>query len=455
MIRLGPPRPNATAVRAYEFPEMMRSTLSNGLHVIVAPMRRLPIVSVRALVDAGASRDAARTEGTASLTSRALCEGTRRLDGAALTEHFEHLGTQLEADADWDDATTSLTVTPPRLEAAIALLGEVLAQPAFAAREVERLRAERLAEILQQQAEPRSLADDKFAEIVYVAESRYGIPAEGNDETVRRIGVSEVRGFHEQHYAPSATTLVFAGDVTVDVAMRVSESALGAWRGEGPPSISLDDRARSSARRVHIVNRPGAPQTELRLGHRGVSRAHQDYFPIVVMNAILGGLFSSRINLNLRERNAFTYGARSEFDWRRHAGPFMVSTAVKTEVTEAATREIMLEIEKLRSENVSGEELSLATAYLDGVFPIRYETTGAVAEAIARAEVFGLGAAYFTDYRTCVRNVTALDVRRAAETYLHPDELQVLAVGDVSDIRGPLDALGLGPSEVHALHSAV
>ena len=180
-----------------------------------------------------------------------------------------------------------------------------------------------------------------------------------------------------------------------------------------------------------------------------MARNTADYFPILVMNALLGGLFTSRINLNLREKNAFTYGARSAFEWRRAAGPFMVSTAVKTDVTDAATREILREISKLREETVTAEELSLATAYLDGVFPIRFETTSAVADAIAMATVYGLGDDYFTRYREQVRAVTAADVRRAAETYLRPDELLVVAVGDAEAIQGPLEALGLGPTELH------
>ena len=174
---------------------------------------------------------------------------------------------------------------------------------------------------------------------------------------------------------------------------------MGGWHGAKPPDVRADDSVSSTGRQVHIVNKPGASQSELRVGHGGVPRSHPDYFAIVVMNALLGGLFSSRINLNLRERNAYTYGARSAFEWRRGAGPFMVSTAVKTEVSDAATREIVVEIERIREEKVGAGELSLATAYLDGVFPIRYETTNAVAQAIAIAQVHGLRDDYYTRYR--------------------------------------------------------
>jgi zinc protease len=442
-------RPEPSAPSEYSFPTVHHSVLQNGLRVAVAPIPRLPIVSVVALIDTGDSWDTSGSEGVASLAAQALGEGTHRLDGAALTDAFEMLGSGLDTGTSWDDTTAELTVTPGRLEAAVALVGEVLTSPAFDAREVERLKSERLADLLQQQTEPRSLADDKFSEFLYAAGSRYAVPRAGSAKTVRGIDTNQLRQFHGRHYMPAATTLILAGDVSAVLGATLAERTLGAWKGTAPSGKQLDDHARVNQARVHVVNKAGAPQTELRVGHRGVPRNTADYFPILVMNALLGGLFTSRINLNLREKNAFTYGARSVFEWRRAAGPFMVSTAVKTDVTDAATREILREISKLREETVTAEELSLATAYLDGVFPIRFETTSAVADAIAMAAVYGLGDDYFTCYREQVRAVTAADVRRAAETYLRPDELLVVAVGDADAIQRPLEALGLGPTELH------
>ena len=419
------------------------------MRIAVAPMPRLPLVTVLALVDAGASCDPAGCEGTASLTIGALAEGTTRLDGAKLTEKFETLGTALSSGGDWDDATAHIAVTPERLETAIALLGEVLISPAFTPRDVERLKAERLSELMQQQVEPRGLADDKFSEFLFVSGSRYALPAGGNMASVRAIDAPQLRAFHSSRYVPGAITLVFAGDVTIEKATRLAEQAFGSWKGTPLPQRKVDDRVAAAGRQLHIVNKAGAPQSELRVGHAGVARSHPDYFAIVVMNALLGGLFSSRINLNLRERNAFTYGARSAFELRRGAGPFVVSTAVKTEVSDAATREILLEIDKMRAETVSADELTLATAYLDGVFPIRYETTNAVAQAIAIAQVYSLGDDYYSRYREHIRSVTAEDVLRAARECLHPDRVLVLAVGDAAAISAPMEKLGIGPLTVH------
>jgi zinc protease len=204
-----------------------------------------------------------------------------------------------------------------------------------------------------------------------------------------------------------------------------------------------------TTRAVHVIAKEDAPQSELRVGHVGLPRAHPDFFAVTVMNAVLGGLFSSRINLNLREEHAYTYGAHSGFDWRRAAGPFVVDAAVKSDVTDAAASEMLKEIDRMRAEEISESELSLATSYLDGVFPIRYETTSAIASALASLVVYELPDDYFDSYRMHVCGVTAAAVRHAAETHLHPDRLQLVAVGDPAVIEAPLRALGAGPLTVY------
>jgi len=197
------------------------------------------------------------------------------------------------------------------------------------------------------------------------------------------------------------------------------------------------------------VRKEDAPQSEIRVGHVGLPRRHPDYFPALIVNALLGGLFSSRINLNLREVHAYTYGAHSSFDWRKAAGPFVVSTAVKSDVTADAAREILLEISRIRADAVSEDELTLATSYLDGVFPIRYETTDSIARALAALTIYELPNDYFDSYRANIRRVTAMDVLHAADKYLHPDQLQLVVVGDPTVISAPLAALDAGPVSVY------
>jgi len=439
-----PPRPAPGAPRPYRFPAFERRTLPNGLRLVVATVRRLPVVSVAAVVDAGAAADPAGKEGLAVLTARALDEGTAEFDALALADRVERLGASLDAGADWDAALVSLTTLAPRLEEAFAVLAEVLARPVFPEREVERLKAERLADLLHLRSDPGGLADAALAEAVYAEGSRYARPEGGGESAVRGLTRADVAAFHAARYRPGATTLVVAGDVSADEAEALVARTLGTWEGGAPAPALVDDRAGSDAARVVLVAKPDAQQSELRVGHVGVPRATPDYFPLLVMNSILGGLFNSRVNLNLRERHGYTYGARSAFDWRRGAGPFAVESAVATDKTVLAAREVLVEIARMRDELVAPEELSLATSYLDGVFPIRYETTSAIASALSALVIFGLPDDYFDRYRERVRAVTAAEVQRAAREYLRPERLQLVVAGAPS-LREELDGMAFGP----------
>ena len=445
MTVTAPLRPTPGPSRHYRFPTFERLTLPNGLALVVARVPKLPVVSVLALIDAGATADPASQEGVAQLTAQALAEGTERSSGAQLAERFERLGTALDSSADWDSTTIRITVTVDRVAEAMGLLAEVLRTPTFPEREIERLKQERLAELLQQRAEPRGLADDMFDRFAYAADSRYAVPDGGLEASVSALNRERVTEFYRARYAPSATTLIVVGDITEAHARQLAGDAFGSWTGPAIALPSIVDRPASTTRTIHVVGKADAPQSEIRVGHVGVPRLHPDYFSIVVMNAILGGLFSSRINLNLREAHAYTYGAFSSYDWRRRAGPFAVSTAVRSDVTDAAVREIMSEIERMRAAEVNDAELSLATSYLDGVFPIRFETTTAIANALSSLVTFGLPNDYFDRYRDSIRAITVNRVLDAARAHVRPDELQIVIVGDPALVRAPLEQLQLGP----------
>lgn len=443
----GPPRP-------YHFPRFERATFDNGLSVIVVPVRKLPVVTVSLVTDAGAVAEPEGLDGIARLTARALLEGTKARSGDALTESLERLGASLDADAEWDSGALSMTVLGSRLPDAMALVAEVVLEPAFPERELERLKAERLAEILQRRAEPRGLADDMFARCTYVSKSRYALPDAGSPASVSAIGREDVAAFHAARYRAGSTTAIIVGDIGVDDALRVMRTRFDAWPSQRAAAVHADDQPARRTRAVHLVEKTDAPQSELRIGHVGLPRTHPDYFAALVMNMLLGGLFSSRINLNLREAHAYTYGAFSSFDWRRQAGPFVVASAVRSDVTAAAAREVLTEIDRMRAEKVSAEELSLATSYLEGVFPIRYETTTAIARALAAMVVYGLPADYFDTYRDRVDAVSASDVLRAAREFLRPEELQIVAVGDPAVVRGPLAEMNLGPLQSYDTEGA-
>lgn len=438
-------RPMPGPTRPYAFPHTERHVLGNGLVVHVTRLERLPVATALLMSDAGAECDAVEGAGVAALTADALAEGTQRRDAVALTDAFERLGGVLATGVSWTYAECSTTVLASRLPDALQLLAEVACEPAFPEGEVRRLREERLAELLQQRTEPRGLADDMFARFTFARESRYACAEGGDEQTVGGITRESLVAHHARFIVPGRSALIVAGDVDATQVVQLAESAFGGWRvaGAQPPEIAVAPA--HGTRGVHLVAKADAPQSELRIGHLSVPRTHPDFHALAVMNAILGGLFNSRINLNLRERNAYTYGAFSSFDWRRRASAFEASTAVRSDVTAAATREILDEIDRMRSERVSVSELSLAVDYLTGVFPIRFETTAAIADALAMREGFGLPADYYDTYRTRIAAVSADDVLRVAQAHLDPARLQVVAVGDPAAVRESMAALDVGP----------
>lgn len=443
-------RPKAGPTRNYHFPGFHNEMLPSGIRLVTAPVAKLPVVTVLVVVDAGSTNDPTGKEGVAALTAGTLVEGSEQFGGAELAEKFEQLGTSVETGADWDSAFIKITVLSGQLEQATMLLGEATSRPVFPEREVERAKAERLAEILQLETEPRGLADEKFSEFLYTQESRYSKPDEGSTESVSALSRKDVEEFFRSSYRTGSTTVIVVGDISTDEARALITRAFQRWPSGVAPNRLLVAAARTTRRSIHIVDKFGAPQSELRAGHVGLPRNHPDFFPTLVMNAVLGGLFGSRINLNLREAHGYTYGASSFYDWRRGPGPFVVSTAVQSEVTALALREILLEIDRIRSERISEEELSLARDYLDGVFPIRYETTAAIASALATLVIYDLPADYYDSYRKNVRGVSADAVLQAAKSHLHPDELQTIVVGDARVIRASVSDLSVGDLHVHS-----
>ena len=436
-----PPRPSAAAPRPYRFPHFERRTLSNGVRLVIAPVTKLPVVSMIAVIDAGAALDPAGSEGLALLTARMLVEGS-----AGLAERAERLGTELDVDADWDTALLNLTVLSSRVDEALKLVGEILTRPSFPDREIQRLKGERLAEILQLRAEPRGLADEMVERFVYARDARYSHPEGGSEASVASLNRDDVLAFYGARYAPDRVTLIVSGDVTPGDVETMAEAALGGWSAKGgAPKAAVPDKVARQTRAVHVVRKADAPQSELRVAQVGVPRSHPDYFAITIMNAVLGGLFSSRINLNLREKHGYTYGAHSGFDWRRAAGPFSISSAVQSDVTDKALAEVFREIDRIRTEPVSDDERSLATSYLDGVFPIKYETASQIATALANLVIYDYPADFYDQYRANVRAVTAGQILDAAKQHLDPSRMQVVVVGEPDAVAGPLERLGVGP----------
>ncbi len=440
-------RPVASAPRAYRFPDITHHVLDNGLGVWLVPLPERELVSVQLLTDAGAATEDEAQGGVASLTAQALVTGTERLDGAAFAEAAEALGIDVGSESSWDSARASFSALGEHLEAGLGLLTEMLRTPRFDEGEFERLKSERLNDILQARNDPSRVADESFLRHLYADGVPYGRLSAGTADTVEPLTVADARAFHAERYAPNVADLVIAGAIDEDAALRQAEAAFGDWAGSGPGHRPIDPRPRSE-RRVVLVDRPGSVQSELRVGLVGIDRAHPRYFSALVLGARLGGVFRSRLNTRLREELGYTYGARSHFDPRRAAGPFTASAAVQTEVTVDAIRELLAQLDGIRTEAPPDAELREVRDYLVGVFPLRFETTAGIAAAIEPMAVYDLPPDWWQTYRGRLEAVGPSDVLEAARELIRPDELLIMVVGDAARIGDELAAAGFGPVEI-------
>lgn len=439
-------RPTPGTPRPYDFPTVTKTRLDNGLTVMVADMPGRPLVSATLVLPVGAADEPAADAGATVLAARALTEGTERYDAVELTEATERLGASLHAEAGWDGTSVGIDVPSTRLEPALELLAEVLLRPVFPAGEVERLRDERLNDLLQAQADPRRRADETFIGTIYASASPYHRPSGGVRDTVERLDDAVARRAYERILHPARATLVVAGDLGGQDAAAIAGRLLGTWSRHASAIEPGDvvDKGAGTGRLVRVVHRPGSVQTEIRIGHPGLPRRVPDYHAVSVMSTILGGLFNSRLNMQLREAKGYTYGAGAGFDMRRGAGPFTARAAVNTEVTVPAVIDTLAELSRMRDTRVEPAELQAARDFLVGVFPLRFETPGAVVGALAGLAIHDLPLAELTDYRARTEAVDIDAVEAAARAHLAVDRAAIVLVGDVDAFGAELESAELG-----------
>ena len=429
---------------------MERCLPESGLDVRVARLTRLPVVSVNLVMDAGEGALDGDHAGLAVLTGAALEGGTSRRSGTELAEAMERRGATLGVATGWEGTSVSVSCLAEQLDPLLALLAEAVLEPAFPPEEVERARDQRLAAIRQRRMDPPSMVSDAAARRIFSSDSPYARPVGGTGASVSAMDAPALTRFADGFYRPRRAGLVFAGDVSADEVTAAVRAHFGDWSGEPPPRPQPRSRPQDQQRRVWVVHRPDSVQTEIRIGHVGAARSSPDFFPLVVLNTVLGGAFTSRLNLNLRERHGFTYGVRSRFSFRRLPGSFQVATSVGVDVTADAVRETFLELDKLVDSGPTPEETSAARDFAAGVFPLQLETTGQVAARISEQIVFDLPDDYYDTYRDRIRAVTPQRAAQAGRRHIRPHSAQVVLVGNADRIVGPLEALELGPLQVIA-----
>jgi predicted Zn-dependent peptidase len=433
---------------ALTLPPLEKRTLSNGLQVWIMGVHKVPVVHVELAVRTGISADPAGKFGLASLAADMLDEGAGGRDALAIADAVEFLGAELSTFGAADATYVDLHVPVARLADALPIMADVVRAPTFPEAELKRLREERLASLLEMQDDPEQLIQIAFPRLVFGPQHRYGTATIGTAASLKGITAADLKAFHAAQFRPSNAVLVVAGDVSADAVVPVLERAFGAWKG-GPAAApaSAGDAPQLTARRVYLVDKPGAAQSQIRIGWIGVPRSTPDYFPLRVLNTILGEAFTSRLNTNLREVHGYAYGASSRFEMRASPGAFYAAAGVQTDKTAESLKEFFNELTRIH-EPVESGELEKAKNYLALQMPRTFETTRGTADALAQAWVYNLPADYYATYADRVRAVTAADVKRVADTYIQPGKFAVVIIGDRKTIEAPVKALDLGPLTV-------
>jgi zinc protease len=435
--------PKAGIPKDVHFPEHFETKTQNGITLLVIENHKIPAVSVRLVFkNAGSFNDNGKF-GLAMLTGELLNKGTVNKTASEIAGEIDFLGASLSAGADWDGSYISLSCLKKHLPKAIEILADVAMNPAFKEDEIKRISDQRVSSIIQGKDDASNLSDKLFNRVVF-DKHPYAFPPEGTVDSVQNLKRKDFLDYYSKYYEPSNLILAFVGSINSEEALKITEEKFSGWkpRPNGIINNNYSFTSEYSPKNVYIAEKPGAVQSSLRIGHIGIERNNPDYIAVTVMNTILGGFFGSRINYNLREKNGFTYGARSGFNSRIQKGEFSVETEVRTEVTYKAIMLIHDELKRITNEYVTDDELDLVKNYMTGIFPLQLETANAVATRVINLELYDLPKDYYSKYISNISKITKEDIMNAAGNYLKPDECYSVISGDSAAVKKEMSRLG-------------
>jgi zinc protease len=436
----GPPRP-------LQLPPAQRVTLGNGLVVHLVERREVPTVEVLLVVRSGAAADPLDRSGLAAVTADMLDEGAAAKDALALADAVDFLGAQVRTGSTWDFSTVALSVPAARLEPALGLMADVALRPDFPAAELERVRKRALTALLQARAVPAQVASHALAQALF-PRHRYGLPVGGTAAALSALRPEHLRAFHAEHYRPGNAALVVVGAVGTEVTALL-ERAFGSWPSGPPVTAGLAPPPPVEGRRIVLIDKPGAAQSVLRVGRVGPPRATPEFHALEVMNTLLGGSFTSRLNDNLREQHGYAYGAGSAFGYRLAGGTFQAAADVQTQSTAEALSELLKELGRIATP-AQAPELERARNYLALGYAEEFETNAQVASKLAEQIVYGLPPDFYTTFVPRALAVGAPEVARAAR-FVDPSQAVIVVVGDRKTVEPRLRALGVGEVVVRTL----
>ncbi|HWP82020.1 MAG TPA: pitrilysin family protein [Bacteroidota bacterium] len=441
-------KPEPAPTPKLTLPKIQRTTLANGLNVMLVEHRELPVVQMQMVIMSGAVNDPEGKSGLANLTAQMLDEGTKRRTALQIADDVDFIGANLSINATVDATYANLLTLKEHLVAAMDIYADVLLNPTFPESEWDRVKKTHLTTLLQQKDLPAFVADRIFNHVTFGERHPYGRSSLGNQQSVEGITIDDMKRFYAAHYLPNNATLIVVGDVSLKEITTHLDNFFKTWKKGETVAASFPSVPAIGGNRIYLVDKPQAAQSEIRIGHEGVRRNNEDYFPLVVLNTILGGQFSSRINMNLRETKGYTYGARSAFAFWKNGGPFIASSAVRTNVTDSSIIEFMKELRRIVDEDVTEKEINFAKNSLIRREPQNFETPQQIAGQLVVIALHNLPDNYFDTYVQNFEKVSIADVRRVAKKYLNPASMNIVIVGDVATIKDGLEKLGYGKAQL-------
>jgi predicted Zn-dependent peptidase len=424
--------PAPLSPRPFSIESPFETTLSNGLKVVVVEQGRLPLVSFRLAFRSGEINDPKDSIGLTSATMHLLSQGTETRSSREIAEAVERLGASLSASSSSDNTIVSASVLTAYRAEILKLMAEMILTPTFPENEIALYKQNTIENLKFQRSQPGFLADEQMSRILYGAHP-YSIVAPGEAD-IEKLSREHLVNHHRRTFVPNNATMIVVGDVDKDALVGELETLFGDWQKGSVESSEFDALPQRSETTLTIVDRKGSAQSNIVLSNVAIKRNHPDFFPLLVMNQILGAGASSRLFMNLREEKGYTYGAYSSLDARRLAGAFEATAEVRTPVTGDSLKEFFYELKRIRDEDVSIEELQDAKNFLTGVFPIRAETQEGLTNLIVQQQLYDLPADYLQTYRENVNAVTSEEIRRVANQYITPDKIAIVIVGDAEEV---------------------
>lgn len=442
-----PPAPGP--LRPYSVPAVQTFTLPNGVRVALIEKHTLPIVTARIRLDAGAVREPADKSGVAVLTANLLSEGAAGMTGAQIADTMASLGAQFGTTGSYGSAYANVTSLPTVFSHALSVAAKTVMSPTFTESDFNRLRASAIAGYERDQSRAEGVAAKIFNWALFEPTTPYSRLSGGNKASLSALTRDDVLKWHSTMYSPKNTTVMIVGDITPAQARTVVARALGSWNVPGPTLAPLANRARQvSANRIILVDRPGSVQSGVVIGQASDGWESPDVIALQAAAQVLGGGFGSRMNMNLREKHGWTYGAFAGFGPLQQTGTFSFNSAIRTNATDSAIAEAVREFRRLASEPVTSEELSDQLANVIASFPNSVQTVQGLLNNLATIVTYGLPLNYYSTYRERLAAVTPADITRLGKTKLAPNALTIVAVGDLKSIEAPIRALNLGTVEV-------